>query len=112
MNTRAREWVTRVLAALTLALAIGASAPSVALSATPEEQFLGMLAKIAPFSPAKAKRLCRCAGNDSVGELRSTYGAQNGIQDYVLTCIVPQFTGGEVSSTFACPAGAFEILPK
>lgn len=98
---------------LGLAAAATVALSSEALALTPQEQFVAALEKIAPFPPAKAKRLCRCTeGNPMVGELRPAYGSQNGLYDYMLECRWPQFdTYAGTVTTFPC-SGAFEILPK
>jgi len=101
---------TAVLAAALTSFA----APANAVAATPQEQFLSTLAKIAPFAPAKAKRLCRCTEPlaPGVGELRADYLAHNGIEDYTVVCIIPHFDPSSGGVLYTTRCGEFEILPK
>jgi hypothetical protein len=103
------------LVAVALILVTASAAPA----ATPHEQFLKALGKIAPFAPKTAKRLCACTQfqvfvGPSVGELRPGFGTSNGQVDYTLVCEVPTFNeaDGSVQSTRRCPDDLFEILPR
>lgn len=98
-----------------LALAAGSVAVATqAGAATPHDQFLKDLERIAPFPPAKAKRLCRCTTTDRVGEVRPDYRYSEGLTTtYKLVCSVPVFDAlGSISYTMLCPEGQFEILEK
>lgn len=107
------------LATLLAAAATLGPAPEAA-ALTAQEQFLAALGKVAPFAPAKAKRLCRCTTSTDtlvevgVGELRTIFVAQNGIEDYGVVCAVPTFnaSSGALESTRLCTNNEFEILPK
>lgn len=106
-------------ATLLAAVAALAQAPQ-ASALTAQEQFLAALGKVAPFAPMKAKRLCRCTTSTEtlvdvgVGELRTIFVAQNGIEDYGVICAVPTFdaSSGVLESTRPCTNNQFEILPR
>lgn len=118
-RSTARRFRQVALATLVAAAALFGQAPE-AVALTAQEQFLATLGKVAPFAPAKAKRLCRCtAASDTlvdvgVGELRTIFVAQNGIEDYGVVCAVPTFnaSSGALESTRPCTNNEFEILPK
>lgn len=105
---------TLLAAVATLGQARGAEA------LTAQEQFLATLGKVAPFAPAKAKRLCRCTASAAplidvgVGELRTIIASSNGGEDYGVACAVPTFDSGTgaLASTRPCLNNQFEILPK
>lgn len=102
-------WSLALVGAAALALSSGAFA------ATPQEEFLHAVGKVAPSPPVKVKRLCRCIGGaQAVGELRPAIGDfSNGEVNYKLVCTVPVFdsTTGALSFTFPCPE-SFEIIAK
>ena len=116
----ARAWPRRFALATLLAAAATLGPARGAEALTAQDQFLGALGKVAPFAPAKAKRLCRCTRSTDtlvdvgVGELRAIFVSQNGIEDYGVACMVPTFNSasGALESTRPCTNNEFEILPR
>ena len=119
-NRSGGVWLRRVALATLLAAAATLGQARAATALTAQEQFLGALGKVAPFAPAKAKRLCRCTRSTDtlvdvgVGELRTIIVSSNGIEDYGVACVVPTFdaSSGALESTRSCINNEFEVLPK
>ena len=120
-NRSTATWSRRVALATLLAAAATLGQAPDASALTAQEQFLAALGKVAPFAPAKAKRLCRCTSSipgvfidQGVGELRTIIVATNGVVDYGVNCVVSRFdpTTGAAESTRSCTDNQFEILPK
>lgn len=120
-NRSTARWSRRVALATLLAGAATLGQAPEAAALTAQQQFLAALGKVAPFAPAKAKRLCRCITSipgvfidQGVGELRAIIVGTNGVVDYGVSCVVSRFDAatGAVESTRPCTDNQFEILPK